>query len=170
MIIKEIDRTATVAWAPIASNVTLMATGTVSGALDASFSTNTELEIYDLSLGQDGVQKRASISSSARFNKIAWNSSSSQQPMGVIAGGMENGTLEIWSASMLLDGKSNSSILKNNTVHKGPIKGLEFNVASNLLATGATAAEVHLFLTLDFHLGHGEVISTFFNWTEKPQS
>lgn len=50
MSLKSVKRTATVAWAPLSPNLTLLATGTVAGALDASFSATTELEIFNLDL------------------------------------------------------------------------------------------------------------------------
>lgn len=47
--LKEISRTATFAWSP-GQHLPLIATGTVAGALDASFSNTTELEIFKLDL------------------------------------------------------------------------------------------------------------------------
>ena len=46
-MLKSIPRTSTVAWCPSQSR-SLLATGTVAGALDASFSSTTELEIFEL--------------------------------------------------------------------------------------------------------------------------
>jgi len=45
MKLKEIHRTSTFAWSPYAS-LPLLATGTVAGALDASFSNDSQLEIW----------------------------------------------------------------------------------------------------------------------------
>ena len=50
MKLRKIARTSTIAWSP-GNHQPWLATGTVSGALDASFSTSTELEIWDLDLG-----------------------------------------------------------------------------------------------------------------------
>lgn len=47
--LKEIPRTATFAWAPT-NNDPLLVTGTVAGAVDADFSSTTQLELWDLSL------------------------------------------------------------------------------------------------------------------------
>ena len=49
MKIRLLERTATFAWSQD-DHIPLLATGTVAGALDASFSSTTELEIFDLSL------------------------------------------------------------------------------------------------------------------------
>lgn len=47
--LRQLDRTATFAWSP-GAHLPWLAVGTVAGALDASFSTATELEIVDLGL------------------------------------------------------------------------------------------------------------------------
>jgi protein transport protein SEC31 len=46
MKLKEIYRTSTFAWSPF-PGLPLIATGTVAGALDASFSNDSQLEIWD---------------------------------------------------------------------------------------------------------------------------
>jgi protein transport protein SEC31 len=45
---KEISSTATLAWGPSSGKSTYFVTGTLAGAMDASFSTNAELEVWDL--------------------------------------------------------------------------------------------------------------------------
>lgn len=47
--LREIPRTATFAWSPSTSSPYL-ATGTRAGAVDADFSNNTQLELWDLDL------------------------------------------------------------------------------------------------------------------------
>lgn len=47
--LKQITRNATFAWAP-AEGKPLIASGTIAGAVDASFSQDSELEIWDLNL------------------------------------------------------------------------------------------------------------------------
>lgn len=54
MKLRKIGRTSTIAWSP-GQHIPLLASGTVSGALDASFSTSTELEIWDLDLGNANI-------------------------------------------------------------------------------------------------------------------
>ncbi|MBE7180868.1 MAG: hypothetical protein INR71_06610 [Terriglobus roseus] len=48
--LREIPRTATFAWSP-GSAPPLVATGTRAGAVDADFSNDTQLELWDLDLG-----------------------------------------------------------------------------------------------------------------------
>jgi protein transport protein SEC31 len=70
MLTKQIDSTATVAWAPASSQSTRLVTGTLAGAMDASFSTNAELEVYDINLAEkdgSGVTKIGSVSANARY-------------------------------------------------------------------------------------------------------
>lgn len=75
MKLKEIHRTSTFAWSPSAS-LPLLATGTVAGALDESFSNESHLEIwapdfldkdeYDLGMpGQNGP--KGLVTDTARF-------------------------------------------------------------------------------------------------------
>lgn len=47
--IQEVPRTATFAWSPATAS-TLLATGTRAGAVDADFSNDTQLELWDLGL------------------------------------------------------------------------------------------------------------------------
>jgi protein transport protein SEC31 len=50
MKLKEIRRASTFAWGPVPGE-SLIATGTVAGALDASFSNDSQLEIWNPDLG-----------------------------------------------------------------------------------------------------------------------
>jgi hypothetical protein len=79
MKLKEIHRTSTFAWSPYAS-LPLLATGTVAGALDASFSNDSQLEIwapnfidrdeYDLGRTENPPPK-ATVTTSSRFCLLA---------------------------------------------------------------------------------------------------
>ena len=75
MKLKEIHRTATFAWSP-SESIPFLASGTVSGALDESFSNESQLEVwaldfldgneYDLGgVGQPGP--KGSITTSSRY-------------------------------------------------------------------------------------------------------
>ena len=128
MKLKEIHRTSTFAWSPT-THLPLLATGTVAGALDESFSNESQLEIwapdfldrdeYDLGgQGQNapkGFVKESSryvdyscffdgIKSTDRFNRIAWGGVNDARPQGVIAAGMENGELALWDPAKILAG------------------------------------------------------------------
>ncbi|KAI0302809.1 hypothetical protein B0F90DRAFT_1627011 [Multifurca ochricompacta] len=153
MKLKEIHRTSTFAWSPLSTP--LLATGTVAGALDESFSNDSQLEIwepdflnkqeYDLGgEGQNGL--RGSVANSARFNRIVWGKADGSRPEGVIAAGMENGELGIWDPSKIVShtNASDALILKNST-HTGPVRGLDFNaIQSTLFASGGINGEVYI--------------------------
>lgn len=67
--LREIPRTATFAWSS-GSGKPLVATGTRAGAVDAEFSTESKLELWDLSLDDQAqgleLQPFATISTDAR--------------------------------------------------------------------------------------------------------
>lgn len=54
MKVKELDRTANVAWSPEKHYPIYLAAGTAAQQLDASFNTNAALEIYSLNLTEPG--------------------------------------------------------------------------------------------------------------------
>jgi protein transport protein SEC31 len=76
MKLKEIHRTSTFAWSPSLS-IPLLATGTVAGALDESFSNDSQLEIWgpdfldknEYALGGDAGQPgpKASVTTTSRL-------------------------------------------------------------------------------------------------------
>jgi len=76
MKIRQVNRTATMAWSP-GQHSPLVALGTASGALDASFSTKSELEIFDLDLDKgrtpDVEMKRIGIANTNSRYYIIYN-------------------------------------------------------------------------------------------------
>ncbi|KZT33889.1 hypothetical protein SISSUDRAFT_1053654 [Sistotremastrum suecicum HHB10207 ss-3] len=152
MKLKEIHRTSTFAWSPFPA-LPLIATGTVAGALDASFSNDSQLEIWspdfsdrnEFDLGSDGYEGHvAKINTSSRFNRLAWGHVSADRSKGVLAAGMENGELTLWDPIKILSGDGDALILSNST-HTGPVRGLDFNpLQTNLLASGAVNGEVYI--------------------------
>ncbi|KAH9171578.1 hypothetical protein EDB89DRAFT_1091731 [Lactarius sanguifluus] len=153
MKLKEIHRTSTIAWSPLSTP--LLATGTVAGALDESFSNDSQLEIWapdflnkqEYDLGGEGQNgPLGSVANTARFNRIAWGHGDGTRPDGVIAAGMENGELAIWDPSKIVAhaNPSEALILKNST-HTGPVRGLDFNpIQSTLFASGGINGEVYI--------------------------
>ncbi|KAJ5168537.1 Protein transport protein sec31 [Penicillium canariense] len=144
--LREIPRTATFAWSPGAASP-LIATGTRAGAVDVDFSNKTCLELWDLSLdcqdASEELQPVAKIDTDSGFNDLAW-AEFDDTKRGVIAGGLENGSLDLWNADKLLSGSSDSLISRNKD-HSGAIKALQFNPKhSNLLATGGAKGELFI--------------------------
>ncbi|KAF9989527.1 protein transport protein S31 [Mortierella antarctica] len=146
---KTISRTSTFAWSP-GQHAPLLATGTVAGAFDANFSNTSQLEIFDLNLtdkSPDAVelsQPAGVVSSSARFNRLTWASPTVDRPYGVIAGGMENGELNLWDANAILNG-SDDVLFSRQTNHSGPVRGLHFNpFQQNLLSSASSNGEIFI--------------------------
>ncbi|KAI9013119.1 hypothetical protein BC832DRAFT_590078 [Gaertneriomyces semiglobifer] len=151
MRLKYTERTSTLAWSPGQHPAygPILATGTVAGALDASFSTSAELELWDLNLATrtKDLRKIGGVQCGARFNRLAWTTvpGDRARPLGILASGMENGELNLWNPSMIIDGKTDKSLLMKHTVHRGPVRGLDFSpVQTNLLASGATDGEIYI--------------------------
>ncbi|KAF8828347.1 hypothetical protein HHX47_DHR4000810 [Lentinula edodes] len=154
MKLKEIHRTSTFAWSPDAS-LPLLATGTVAGALDESFSNESQLEIWapdfldkhEFDLGGEGQNgPKGFVKDTARFNRITWGFVDSTRPRGVIAAGMENGELALWDPSKILAGASSSeSLILRNNHHTGPVRALDFNpIQTSLLSSGGIGGEVYI--------------------------
>ncbi|CAN6906040.1 unnamed protein product [Brassica oleracea] len=84
------------------------------------------------------------IPSSERFHRLAWgkNGSGSEQfSLGLIAGGLVDGNIDLWNPLSLIG--SQSALVGHLSVHKGPVRGLEFNaIAPNLLASAADDGEI----------------------------
>ncbi|KAI8897478.1 hypothetical protein BC833DRAFT_621220 [Globomyces pollinis-pini] len=142
-MLKKIERTSTICWSPATLQDPLLALGTVAGALDASFSSKTELEIFGLGLQSNAkrMNKIAGIPGIlfpgliCRFNRISWGTD-------FLACGKENGEMDIWNPTKVLAGKEDALVLRT-TNHSGPVKGLHFNqTQTHLLASGATDGEI----------------------------
>ena len=69
MKVKDIARTANVAWSPAEQYPVYMAAGTAAQQLDATFSTSAALEIYGLNLADQSLdmEKKGSINTEHRY-------------------------------------------------------------------------------------------------------
>ncbi|CAL1287606.1 unnamed protein product [Larinioides sclopetarius] len=148
MKVKEIDRTANIAWSPAAHHPIYIAAGTAAQQLDATFSTTAALEIYALNLTEPGLDMcmKGSVVSDFRFHKVVWGCEgmkTSEMSSGVIVGGADGGNIMIYDASKLIQGES--ALLHHNTKHTGPVHSLDFNNFQDcLLASGATESEIFI--------------------------
>ncbi|SCZ91351.1 BZ3500_MvSof-1268-A1-R1_Chr1-2g01353 [Microbotryum saponariae] len=178
-MVTSIARTAVPIWSPqqLRRATPLLATGTVSGALDASFSSDSLLELWDpfaatgssslppvegLDLGNPNQNRAqalldqteqtelstplASLAVGSRFNRLAWGHiKQPDKALGVIAAGLENGEIGLWDPSRLIDKTRGDASLARYDLHKGPVRGLDFNQhQTNLLASGATNGEIFI--------------------------
>ncbi|KAM5541833.1 hypothetical protein V8D89_004562 [Ganoderma adspersum] len=154
MKLKEIHRTSTFAWSPTPS-LPLLATGTVAGALDESFSNNGQLEIwapdfldrtqFDLG-GEAQAGPKGAVTTTSRFNRLAWGYVNVERPRGLIVAGMENGELDIWDPEKIVaNAEPSESLVLRNKTHTGPVRGLDFNpIQTNLFSSGAVNGEIYV--------------------------
>lgn len=102
--IKGVNRSASVALAPDAP---YMAAGTMAGAVDLSFSSSANLEIFKLDFQSDDQELPlvAECPSSERFNRLSWGKNSSASEgfgLGLVAGGLVDGNIDIWNPLTLI--------------------------------------------------------------------
>ena len=143
---REIPRTATFSWSPDPTSQTLV-TGTKAGAVDEGFSDDTQLELWDLQLDDvrgNEIGPIAGISSDSRFNDIAWTLEPGLSTKSLIAGALENGSLDLWDAQQLRD-TNPDAFISRTTKHSGAIKALQFNpFRAELLATVGVKGELFI--------------------------
>lgn len=103
--VKEVDRSALVAFAPDAP---FLAAGTMAGAVDMSFSSSANLEILNLDFRSDDrdLPVSGAVPSSEPFNRLSWgkspSSGSEEFSLGLIAGGLVDGNIGVWNPRLLM--------------------------------------------------------------------
>ncbi|KAL4586251.1 hypothetical protein LXL04_010886 [Taraxacum kok-saghyz] len=145
--IKEVNRSASVAFAPEAP---LIAAGTMAGAVDMSFSSSANLEIFQLDFQSDDrkLPLVGAIPITEPFNRLSWGKSptagSEEFSLGLVAGGLVDGNIGIWNPRILISSEEKEgALVQQLTRHKGPVRGLEFSgLSPNHLASGAEEGEI----------------------------
>nr|CAD1833504.1 unnamed protein product [Ananas comosus var. bracteatus] len=138
--IKSAQRSALAAFAPDAP---YLAAGTMAGAVDLSFSSSANLEIFKLDFQSDALDLPlvASCPSAERFNRLSWSkpAASADYSLGLVAGGLGDGSIGLWNPLKLISSQDQEgAFVARLEKHTGPVRGLEFSVLSpNLLASGA---------------------------------
>lgn len=149
MKVKEIERTANVAWSPATQYPVYLVAGTAAQQLDATFSTSAALEVYSLNLADEGLSLPlvGSLPSAHRFYKVLWGChgiSTGDSPSGMIVAGSENGSVLGYNAAALIGGNEEAPTFKQDK-HSGAVKALDFNpFQANLLASGACDSEIYI--------------------------
>ncbi|XP_069341516.1 protein transport protein Sec31A isoform X22 [Eulemur rufifrons] len=149
MKLKEIDRTAMQAWSPAQNHPIYLATGTSAQQLDATFSTNASLEIFELDLSDPSLDMKscATFSSSHRYHKLIWGPykmDSKGDVSGVLIAGGENGNIILYDPSKIIAGDKEVVIAQNDK-HTGPVRALDVNIfQTNLVASGANESEIYI--------------------------
>jgi hypothetical protein len=107
MKISGVNRSATVAWGASSEHASLLAAGTVAGAISDNFDSSAHLEVFKLDMSsQTGeLSLLGSVSSSERFHRLAWGTKGMENgsmPYGMLAGGMVDGSIKIYSPAALI--------------------------------------------------------------------
>ncbi|CAF2122199.1 unnamed protein product [Rotaria magnacalcarata] len=137
MKLKEIDRTAHVAWSPAKwqeqkPNGNYLVTGTAAQQLDASFSTNSQLEIFQVNLADRSMAMIpiGSIKTDYRFNKLIWPSAK------LLIGATEKGRI------YLVDPMT-QNITEQLDKHTASVHSIDINTLQpNLFASGGSNSEL----------------------------
>ncbi len=146
--LRTLERTAVFAWSK-GSGTPLLATGTKVGAVNDDFSSEIVLELWDLELQKqerDAEPKRlCSITVDSGFNNLAWSEPDDDHPMGVLAGALENGSVDLWDVDKAQSG-SDDAFISRTTKHSGPAKALQWNpYRQNLLASVGSKGEIFIY-------------------------
>uniref|UniRef100_A0A8C1IJK9 Protein transport protein Sec31A n=1 Tax=Cyprinus carpio TaxID=7962 RepID=A0A8C1IJK9_CYPCA len=149
MKLKEINRTAIQAWSPAEQHPIYLAAGTSAQQLDATFSTNASLEIFELDLADPTLAMKScgSFSSPHRYHKLVWGPhgiDDQSLPSGVLIAGGENGNIILYDASKIIAGDS-EVIISQSEKHTGPVRALDVNSSqTNLVASGGNESEIFI--------------------------
>ncbi|XP_055416434.1 protein transport protein Sec31B isoform X9 [Bubalus kerabau] len=148
MKLKELERQAVQVWSPASQYPVYLATGTSAQQLDASFSTNGTLEIFEVDFRDPSLdlKRKGVLSASSRFHKLIWGSFGSGllEASGVIAGGGDNGMLTLYNVTHILS-SGKEPVIAQRQKHSGAVRALDFNpFQGNLLASGANDSEIFI--------------------------
>ncbi|CAL8318276.1 unnamed protein product [Lota lota] len=149
MKLKEINRTAIQSWSPTQQHPIYLATGTSAQQLDASFSTNACLEIFELDLADTSLDMKScgTFSSSHRYHKLVWSPhgmDGAGHPNGVLIAGGENGDVILYDPGKIMAG-DDDVIITQSDKHTGPVRALDVNpFQANLVASGGNESEIYI--------------------------
>lgn len=71
--------------------------------MSESFDTSGTLDIFDLSRGPECAEHRATVATEEKFFKLIWSPATGNNPLGLIAGGMESGVINLWNPTLTLE-------------------------------------------------------------------
>ncbi|XP_076875669.1 protein transport protein Sec31A isoform X11 [Brachyhypopomus gauderio] len=149
MKIKEINRTAIQTWSPAQHHPIFLAAGTSAQQLDATFSTNASLEIFELDLADPTLAMKScgTYSSPHRYHRLVWGPHGIDEhglPSGVLIAGGETGNIILYDPSKIIAGDSDVVIAQSDK-HTGPVRALDVNsFQTNLVVSGGNESEIYI--------------------------
>ncbi|KAK3125901.1 hypothetical protein QOZ80_7BG0611160 [Eleusine coracana subsp. coracana] len=146
--IKSAPRAALTALAPDAP---YLAAGTMSGAVDMSFSASANIEIFGLDFQSDSpdLPLLACAPAPDRFNRLSWSRPAAVEgdsfSLGLLAGGLSDGSVAVWNPLSMISGQAEDAMVARLEKHTGPVSGLEFSeLTPNRLASGADEGDLFI--------------------------
>lgn len=152
-VLAELGRLAIGAWSPGGIGGGYIASGTYAGALDTSFNGTSSLELIAVDIVHAKLSVTTDVRLHEKFTSIDWSIPSRSYPAGLIAGGLNDGTVRIWDAAKLIRSKPSDD--ENRAVvfggpsaakhHSAPVRALSFNpFQPTRLATGSADGTVSI--------------------------
>ncbi|KAL4435628.1 hypothetical protein ABPG77_002591 [Micractinium sp. CCAP 211/92] len=155
-VLKQAQRSATLSFCPSGP---FLAAGSVAGAIDLSFTSTSQLEIFQLDFSDGSSDLKlagAAVAAPERFSRLCWGPpgvDTKSYPYGLIAGGLADGSVCVWNPARIIGQKAEAKpaspagargqMLARLQKHQGAVRGLEFNSFSpNLLASGGADGEL----------------------------
>ncbi|KAL7553035.1 hypothetical protein ACHAWF_017169 [Thalassiosira exigua] len=143
------DKGAVVAWSPLREHADVIACGSKEKGGMGFDDYGGSLELYDWNITQGGDSMPepmllGSVKTATRFGSLAWGGGSDVSDS-ILAGGMLDGTVNLWKPSSLLSGGSDDAPAASVQRHKGAVSALKFNPhadSRNILATGGGSGQV----------------------------
>ncbi|KAF7683661.1 Protein transport protein SEC31 [Astathelohania contejeani] len=110
----------------------IVALGTKSKLFDPTFSSTSEIFLYDYSSDTHS----APLTPDSRFNRLRWCETNTKS---LLAGGLENGCINIYALESIKEESQFmlKEVYTNNTFLSGDVLGLDFNSNKNMLAAGS---------------------------------
>ncbi|TSS11531.1 Protein transport protein Sec31A [Bagarius yarrelli] len=127
----------------------VMKPGTSAQQLDATFSTNASLEIFELDLAEPALAMKScgSFSSPHRYHKLVWGAHGVNDqglPSGVLLAGGEAGNIILYDPSKIIAGDTEVVVAQSDK-HTGPVRALDVNsFQTNLVASGGNESEIYI--------------------------
>ncbi|KAJ8907166.1 hypothetical protein NDN08_003648 [Rhodosorus marinus] len=147
--IAEIARLSTASWAPTSSsNPYMIAAGTLGGSVSSSFDAGGNLEIFSIDMSKRTLNPVVHpVETTEKFSRLSWGGIAQDlsDSFGLVAGGMEDGAVQIWDVQALSRGNQGDryrglvfQTSPDQRQHQGAVAGLQFNELNPaMLASGA---------------------------------
>jgi protein transport protein SEC31 len=148
-LVKEIEENgATLAWSPLSTMPNCIALGTKDSGAGGFDDYGGKLELHRLDFKERGLKCpiMGSVKTSCKFSSLAWSpmgNYSTDFPSGLLAGGMTDGTINLWDPAKLMATHPQSQ-LSSMKHHSGAVT-VDFNPnngSTHLLASGGADASV----------------------------